>query len=333
MQIYQPLAFYFPGTVLFVDDNLALLQLLEEALPQSLNIKTEVSARQALKIIEEAQVSHLSMIEPVDDANFDEDLDCLVNVHVSNIVKLLDHPNRFAELNVLVVDQVMPEMSGIELCEKVKDHSFKRIMLTGETDNQLAIQAFNKSLIDHFIGKSEDRTKLINHLESAINHLRHRYFQEQSALIIGAASAQPYSFLKTPEFLNLFNVFLAEYQICEFYLLDTTGSFIAFDTKGNSYWFLVKSEKQMEDFVYLVETSEAKSNLIETLKKRKGLLYFPTSKGQDDVSMNDWQSCLHPVSHGAKGFYVAFVKGEIPGFQRQKISSFKAYSEAVSGAK
>lgn len=324
MELSQALGFYFPGTVLCVDDNPRFLDGLRDNLPRTLNIRTETSPRHALEILHQQNCfCSRHLLEPIDASNFDQDFDCPVNVHISKLIDIAHQPARFAEINVLIVDQNMTEMSGIKLCEQLKCHPCKKIMLTAEAGNTLAIEAFNKGLIDHFIEKT-DKPELIFHIESAINHLRQRYFQEQSALILGAARIQPNSFLKSGWFLENFNRFLKIFNICEFYLLDTMGSFLGLNQAAQPYWFLVKCKQQMADLIDMAESSDAGSNIILDLKASAKLVYFLTQT-EARLPVEQWNNLAYPVTNPLEDFNIAIVKGAIQGFDSKKINPLLNY--------
>lgn len=331
MELTQPLAFYFPGAVLCVDDNPAFLDGLALNLPHSLNIHTQTNPLTALQtLIAQGNLNHdSSLIAPIDDSDSDEDLDCPVNVYISKIIDIAHEAKRFSCVTVMVVDQSMPEMNGLDLCAKLKGHQVKKIMLTGEPGNTLAIDAFNKGLIDHFIAKKDPHR--MAYLESAINNLQQRYFQVCSGLVLSSACAQSSSFLSSPLFLDQFNAFLKDFAICEFYLLDTMGSFLGLDASGKAHWFLVKNKKQMADMCSIAKSTDADPTIIKALHDNAGLIYFLTAKEQN-VPVENWDSLLHPITYKAGDFVIAVVEGNISGFD-PNVLSFKAFQEKVSDAK
>lgn len=70
---------------------------------------------------------------------------------------LHEHP-----VHVLVSDQRMPEMSGVELLEKVRHYSpaTVRILLTGYSDLTAAVSSINEGAVFRFIEKPWDNQKL-----------------------------------------------------------------------------------------------------------------------------------------------------------------------------
>lgn len=81
---------------------------------------------------------------------------------------LLDkHPD---EISVIITDQRMPEMTGVELLEKSleKHPEIVRILLTGYTDLESVILAVNKGQIFRYMTKPWDPVDLSNTVDQAI---------------------------------------------------------------------------------------------------------------------------------------------------------------------
>jgi CheY-like chemotaxis protein len=198
----QPLAFYFPGTILCIDDDSVFLDGLLLNFPSFFNLQIQSNPLIALDLLSGQGDSNRSsaLVEPLDDSDSNEDLDCPVNIHISKIIDILYQTKRFSKITVTIVDQSMPEINGLDLCARVKGNPVKKIMLTGgESANTLAIDAFNKGLIDYFISKKDPHRMC--YLQSAVSNLQQKYFQACSALILDAVCVQPASFLSSPLFL------------------------------------------------------------------------------------------------------------------------------------
>lgn len=75
---------------------------------------------------------------------------------------------------VIVADMRMPEMTGIELLTRVRKRwpEVRRIMLTGNTDQETAIAAVNDGMVFRFFCKPADADLLGEALQSAIEEYR-----------------------------------------------------------------------------------------------------------------------------------------------------------------
>lgn len=94
--------------------------------------------------------------------------------------------------HVVVSDQRMPEMTGVELLEKVKSVSplSTRILLTGYTDIDSVIQAINRGNIYRYIAKPWDPEDLILTLKQAAEAYRLRFEIEEKNRQLSAAVAR-----------------------------------------------------------------------------------------------------------------------------------------------
>lgn len=119
--------------ILFVDDEQNVLDAVKRQLRKKFQIKTALSGAEALKIMRgEGPVA------------------------------------------VLVADMRMPEMDGIELLTKVREISPDTVgmMLTGNADQQIAVEAINQGKIFRFLNKPCPPDFLINAVNEALEQYR-----------------------------------------------------------------------------------------------------------------------------------------------------------------
>ncbi len=117
-------------TILCVDDENDNLEALERIFRKKYNILKAISGPEALKIIDESGQS----------------------------------------ISLILTDQRMPEMTGIEVLEKVigRYPDMIRILITGFTDLESVIQAINKGQIYQYITKPWDPIELSNTVDRAV---------------------------------------------------------------------------------------------------------------------------------------------------------------------
>ena len=135
------------------------------------------------------------------------------------MLNLIYDKKRFDNVAVLVVDYEMPDINGIEFCQKLKKRKIFKIMLTAEADKDTAIKAFNNGLIDKFILKtSED---LYSEITFAVQELTQRYFKELSP---NGHSSSINALFNNESYLQLFAKVVSQVQPVEYYLVDNSGS-------------------------------------------------------------------------------------------------------------
>jgi len=97
-----------------------------------------------------------------------EDFDVLTANHPGEAMELIER----AGPQVIVSDQRMPEMSGVEFLSSVRDrhNDVVRMMLTGYTDMAIAVEAINKGEIYRLITKPWNDEELKATLRQAFDH-------------------------------------------------------------------------------------------------------------------------------------------------------------------
>ena len=125
------------ANVLFVDDQVNILRLLRNLFEKEYNVSTSENVDDAIKIINETQV------------------------------------------DVIVTDYEMPIKDGLHMLEYVNKNfnHIKKIMMTGNIDRSLVIDAINVGLVDNFISKPIK----FDNLKDIINELFETYLEDRQS--------------------------------------------------------------------------------------------------------------------------------------------------------
>jgi CheY-like chemotaxis protein len=158
-----------PGGVVFLDDDGDYLEMLAEVMPPDWYVRMFLRP--------------VACIDQLDKETLQWEADAWAQQEIINrwhagamlIPQILqywrdDGMARFALTRVCVVDYAMPAMSGLRVLGELTGWSGSRILLTGRADEQLAVSAFNRGLIDQFIAKQSPGIRL--RLTEAIQTLR-----------------------------------------------------------------------------------------------------------------------------------------------------------------
>ena len=185
MPQHQTPLFYFPSMVVFVDDSRNFLDNFSLQLDADLAFQLYDSPIAALTALNAPAEKNSSVEQFFSISRFGDELPLshhVLDLNLNNIVREAQNPHRFERISVVVVDYDMPEMDGLELCRNIKNHSIKKILLTGKADEKLAVQAFNQGLIDRFIMKQD--AEVIPSLNQAIVELQQAYFENMMRRLI-----------------------------------------------------------------------------------------------------------------------------------------------------
>lgn len=183
--------FHRPGTVVFLDDDPDYLEMLALVLPRHWHLSLFLRPTEC--------ISHLLQEPPFWEADAwnQQQLVDLWREGKPLIPQVLAYWSRYTERyalsRVCVVDFSMPGMDGLQALAELGDWPGSRVLLTGQADEQVAVRAFNRGLIDQFIPKQtpDISRRLVEAVERLLftSHARHAQTwrstlnQEQGALL------------------------------------------------------------------------------------------------------------------------------------------------------
>ena len=256
--------YYFPTTVLFIDDDSLFLENISASMADDLALRTYQRPREALAhiadITQDALVSERCFVLPEAD-----DGDVPVTLDLTPITEILYSEQRFVEVAVVVVDYDMPSMNGLEFCRKLAGRPIKKVLLTGKADESTAIGAFNAGLIDHFVSKSEPNLQQV--LDATIRRLQSVYFRQVAAAVMPALGRFVNSFLSDAQFVTYFRSQVAEHAWVEFYLDPVARGLLCIDAAGRVTLLLIGHRRQLPKTAERAAGAGAPRELVELLRR------------------------------------------------------------------
>ena len=300
--------YYKPSRVIFVDDNRSFIESIGFLLPDSVHTQTYTNPKDTILDLKKYNCKdYMPKLNPEEKFEREDD-------EFYDYFKCVSSSKRFEEISVLVTDYSMPQMSGLELCDWLRDIPFKKILLTGEAGNATAVEAFNEGLIHGFVLK--DSTDYDEQLIQQIHRSNRDYFYEMSTKLCSTY------FLERPsassvELAKDFLEFCSQNQITEYYLLDHHGSYVCFDTEGQIKLYLVKSESDINEFLAFIEIeSKSSIEIIDTLKNKTKFPCLFTLDALNDVPSH-WMKYMVNVDKiikdEAETFYVSTSSHSLAG--------------------
>lgn len=333
--------FYYPTQVILVDDDPDFLDAVSLILPRDLSYRLFQSARQALTHINDAQ-QHAELIRRVYSSykTGPFDSDTLTHIEINELYKEIYNAQRFSTPSVVVVDYSMPSMNGLEFCASLTNPYTKRILLTGQADTDLAVQAFNAGLIDQFISKRDH--DLEQKLKRSIATLQQQYFSKSFKLITDPVVANSQSrFVNNPDFLSYFNALRKQHKFIEYYLIDEPYSgFVLLNRKGEVAVLLILPEPQLEEHIKQCSIVGAPLQLIAALRKGNLLPLFNVSDDNEHLRQllaKDWKKYYAPAKKVCtqSPYYCALIEQDdasrlLRKYLPQNIQSYDAHIETTA---
>lgn len=273
----RPTCFYHPIKVIFLDDSRSFLDALDLEFGTQLNMLTITNPDTVIQTIDNhSQNITKSVFKLMNDVDTDTTTDRVIGFEVSNMLSLIYDKKRFDHVAILVVDYEMPDINGIEFCQKLKERKIFRIMLTAEADKDTAIKAFNNGLIDKFILKTNEELYL--EITFAVQELTQRYFKEISSSIINGHTSSIGALFSNESYLQLFAEIVSRVQPVEYYLVDNSGSFVFLDKDANPTWLIVRHNKELDEQVELLQGYDVPDQIIESVAKKEKILFLLSEK-------------------------------------------------------
>lgn len=261
--------------------------------------------------------------------------------------------SRFGEIILVSTDYDMPNKDGIEFIKAAVfpgttlEHI--TIIFTGKISDEFKQKLKTLSLPTEYIGK-KDSERFKKFLKT-VKEKTSRVFQEcsyKALTILSQDKNEDACFIFDKEFGKILTAHLEANNICEMYLFDRQGSYLFLDDKANLSWFVIRSEKGMENGIQKAIKHGAPQAVVNALKTKQ----FVLSLYEEDDFLRwrgkkiDWSKYLHPASvfeskinnqkvldvqtndfdDKPKKFYYAFVR-DFPesGIDKNKILSYQEF--------
>ena len=294
---------YFPTKVVMIDDNLSFLENMRLTIDDYQNVQIYSNPLLGIKNLSEYRsiLTATDFISNLDLDEIDED-----NALSINYKKLNEIVNNNEEISVLVVDYSMPEMNGIEFFNKMKSFPAKKIMLTGEADNQIAVNAFNQGLIDRFIVKGG--AKVSETLRQYINELKVQYFIDSKVNQLVAINNH---IKESPDYIQLVKGWIKDNHICRFYQYDQNGSLVGIDKSSVTRCFYLLDTESFNTYFEIAEYQGADQNILNQLSQRSAMPVFMTDESIKNPA-HDWLKFMRKVNGAFKFnseiYYFCFIE-------------------------
>ncbi|MCW9033158.1 MAG: hypothetical protein OQJ97_02985 [Rhodospirillales bacterium] len=246
---------YHPCTAILIDDDESFLKSLRKALGRENAVLAFSSTGKALKHIHQAQdIGHgafnlfRSYNSEPDNVNPGDDLFLLKSSEIRRFAGSVD---RYKMVSVVIIDQVMPSITGLEFCSLIKDTGIKTILLTGKMTDQATIEAFNDGLIDRYVNKNDrDARKKIKRM---MTELHHEYLLEKVDPLIHAYRASRNHLIDRYVTKELMDKIFEAFKFTEYYYLPFPRGFLLCDDDGNKKFCLIGPEQEQLERADLVE--------------------------------------------------------------------------------
>jgi response regulator RpfG family c-di-GMP phosphodiesterase len=211
------------------------------------------------------------------------------------------------DISVVVIDYHMPDISGEQVASAIIDNNIKKLMLTGQPNDQKAIQLLNDGFIDNYAEK-----KVINnvdHISTKIAKLQRQYFNSLCAPIKESIKKQC-GIIYNNRYNEILERHIEQLNIVQHYLITNQGSRLLINQQGEQYWFIVATEEDFKGWAETAQYADAREAVQHRLASRTHLLFLFSDTEQEQPP-SQWSNYLHEAksfSIGKENLYYALVK-------------------------
>ena len=228
---------------------------------------------------------------------------------LSDISKTVQNKQRFRTPAVVVVDYAMPGINGIEFCEKIQGTPCKKVLLTGNADEKIAVKAFNDRLIDFFIKKGD--VDALSQFEKQLPQLQRDFFMTRTATWQDLLTRHTHAFFSDPAIVLLVAGLYERLALVEHYLFPNPPGILLFNAEGRAWLLVIETEDGFRSQIEIARNEGAPVALIEALEKRTVIPFFHDTNGAyDDVIQQHWRLYCQPAKTcmGLKKYFWALFE-------------------------
>ena len=287
----------------FLDDDSLYLETLKEIFSQNDKLYSYFQNVEELESFLEVDFDNKSAIEnlvsklqaDMDIFSFSKNLYECINCH--NFV------------SVLVIDYSLAhEKTGLDILQNLKCKRIFKILNTAVADEEIAIEAFHAGLVNRYFKKTQTVEKLIEHIKTGND----MFFKDVSDFIATQVkNANDNSALNDKEYLSFVQSLVSSNNIKSYFLLDSQGSFLLIDQKGESHCVFVMQADTIASQIEVLEEHGLDTVANEVLKRKK-LLYQNNSC---EIGAKELIFPVNALTENPK-FLVSYVKANIFEHQR-----------------
>jgi len=240
--------FHRPGTIVFLDDDPDYLEMLAMVLPRHWHVKLFLRPAECLQ--------YLLQEPPFWEADAWNQQQLVEHWRAGKplIPQILGYwskyTERFALTRLCVVDFSMPGMDGVQVLSELADWPGSRVLLTGQADEQVAVQAFNRGLIDQFIPKQT--SDISRRLVEAVEHLLATPHARHAQIWRATLDPEQNALLRMPAVARDLSAFVAKRWV-EYVVIGDPFGVLGMDAAGKVGWLQLETPAGLKALAELAE--------------------------------------------------------------------------------
>lgn len=336
MSVIKTSPYYHPTQIVLVDDDIDFLGNLSLQLDADLAYLLFDSTQKALSYLNERETARdgrdrffrapaAGGLSTNGEGGYGR-----LEIDTAALCREMQASDRFAQISVALVDYAMPQMNGLEFCERIHDPHIKKILFTGVATESVAVDAFNQGIIDQYIRKHEH--SVYDTLNAAIRKFQCDYIRD---LFVAAADVFP---LNVPELLSdsgvarLLTSLRTSHGLAEYYLAPDQRGFLFADAAGQLRRLVLQSAAEARNQAEVLQESGLRSDQLRAIAANT-LVADPAVAGMErDAVARAAEQLVSPAQRlpeSAGLGWAVFDAIEIGGHLRPSYSEFLEWLDTV----
>ena len=258
--------FQRPGTVVFLDDDPDYLEMLALVLPRQWHVKLFLRPHECINYLQQEppfwEADAWNQQQLVEQWRAGKPLIPQVLGYWSK------YTERYALTRVCVFDYSMPAMDGLTALGELVDWPGSRVLLTGQADEQVAVRAFNRGLIDQFIAKQTP--DISRRLIEAVEHLFATPNARHSQIWRATLSPEQNALLRIPSVTRELGAFAGKRWVEHVAIGDPFGV-LGMDARGNVSWLQLETRDGLRAAAELAEIEGVDAVSLEDIRGARKL--------------------------------------------------------------
>jgi CheY-like chemotaxis protein len=258
--------FHRPGTVVFLDDDPDYLEMLALVLPRSWHVKLFLRPQHCINYLQQEppfwEADAWTQQQLVEEWREGKALIPQVLAYWSK------YTERYSLTRVCVFDYSMPEMDGLTALGELVDWPGSRVLLTGQADEQVAVRAFNRGLIDQFLAKQTP--DISRRLIESVEHLMAAPNARHSQIWRATLTAEQNGLLRIPSIGRELSAF-ASREWFEHLVIGSPFGVIGMDAHGKVSWLQLETREGLKALAELAEIEGVSPGEVQDIREGRVL--------------------------------------------------------------
>jgi CheY-like chemotaxis protein len=163
----------------------------------------------------------------------------------------------------------MPTMNGLDVLDELVDWPGSRMLLTGQADEQIAVSAFNRGLIDQFIAKQS--ADISHRLIDAVARLVAVPSARHAQIWRGTLTPEQNALLRVPSVNNELGEFV-ESRWIEYVVIGDPFGVLGIDSEGHVGWLQLETEAGLHDLSDIATAEGLDIDTVEDIRAGRKLV-------------------------------------------------------------